>query len=106
MPLFALTGVAKRIIAADTPYVELSYRQAFALSATYQGGIVAWVAFWAFYGQGFTVANVSAIASFGGAYLLVIAIEPLVDLAVLAAAKALRGLSGSAALERRLFQPR
>ncbi|MFG1427710.1 energy-coupling factor ABC transporter permease [Roseixanthobacter glucoisosaccharinicivorans] len=103
VPLFALTGLAKQIIAPQTPYVELSYRQAFALSATYQSGIVAWVAFWALYGQGFSMANLTAIATFGGAYLLVVTVEPLVDLAVLAAAKALHGLKGSAVVETRLF---
>jgi hypothetical protein len=36
--------------------------------------------------------------------MLVIAIEPLVDLAVLAAAKTLHGLKGSALLERRLYE--
>ncbi|MCS0501203.1 energy-coupling factor ABC transporter permease [Ancylobacter mangrovi] len=105
VPLFALTGLAHRIIAPGTPYVELKYRQALALSTTYQAGIVVWVAFWAFYGQGFTLANAASIASFGGAYMLVIIIEPLVDLAVLAGAKALNGLKGSALLERRLYDP-
>lgn len=109
VPLFALTGLATRIIAPATPYVDLSYRQAFALSATYQGGIVAWVAFWALYGQGFSMENAGAIAAFGGAYLLVIAIEPLVDLAVLAAAKAVGGgrqrPAARTAVGRRLFRP-
>jgi hypothetical protein len=44
-------SLAGKIIAPDTPYVELKYRQALALSTTYQAGIVAWVAFWAFYGR-------------------------------------------------------
>ncbi|BAF89793.1 hypothetical protein AZC_3795 [Azorhizobium caulinodans ORS 571] len=109
VPLFALSGLARRIIAPGTPYVDLSYRQGFALSAAYQGGIVAWVAFWAVYGQGITMSNVAAIASFGGAYLLVITVEPLLDLAVLAGAKALsgshEGLGWRAAVARRLFQP-
>jgi ABC-type Co2+ transport system permease subunit len=103
VPLFALTALARRIVAPDTPYVELKYRQALALSTTYQAGIVAWVAFWAFYGDGFTVANAASIFTFGAAYMLVIVVEPLVDLAVLAAAKALHGLRGSALLERRLY---
>lgn len=103
VPLFALTALARRIVAPATPYVELKYRQALALSTTYQAGIVAWVAFWAFYGDGFTAANAASIATFGAAYMLVIIVEPLVDLAVLAAAKALHGLKGSALLERRLY---
>lgn len=103
VPLFALTALARQIVAPDTPYVELKYRQALALSTTYQAGIVAWVAFWAFYGDGFTVANASSVLTFGAAYMLVIVVEPLVDLAVLAAAKALHGVKGSALLERRLY---
>ena len=54
-----------------------------------------WVAFWALYGQGLTAANLAAISTFGGAYLLVVLIEPLVDLLVLGSAKAIRGLKGS-----------
>jgi ABC-type Co2+ transport system permease subunit len=105
VPLFALKLLAARIIAADTPYVELRYRQALALSTTYQAGIVAWVAFWAFYGQGFTAANAAAISSFGAAYMLVIIVEPLADLAVLAIAKVVHQLRGSPLVEKRLFNP-
>ncbi|QFR32428.1 energy-coupling factor ABC transporter permease [Ancylobacter sp. TS-1] len=103
VPLFALTALAHRVIAPDTPYVQLKYRQALALSTTYQAGIVVWVAFWAFYGHGFTAENAASILSFGAAYMLVILVEPLVDLAVLAAAKALYGLKGSPLFERRLY---
>jgi ABC-type Co2+ transport system permease subunit len=103
VPLFALRVLAARIIRPDTPYVNLKYRQALALSTTYQAGIVVWVAFWAFYGQGFTAANATAISSFGAAYMLVIIVEPLADLAVLAIAKALHALRGSPFLERRLY---
>jgi hypothetical protein len=105
VPLFALQALAKRIIAPHTPYVELKYRQALALSTTYQAGVVGWVAFWAFYGQGFGAENIAAVGSFGAAYLLVIAFEPAFDLAVLAAAKSLHVLRGSALVERRLHQP-
>jgi ABC-type Co2+ transport system permease subunit len=103
VPLFALSVLARRIIAPDTPYVDLRYGQALALSTTYQAGIVAWVAFWALYGQGFTAANATAITSFGAAYMLVIVIEPLADLAVLAGAKMLHQLRGSLFLTRRLY---
>jgi hypothetical protein len=103
VPLFGLLALARRVIAPATPYVDLKYRQALALSTAYQAGIVGWVAFWAFYGQGFTVGNFAAISSFGGAYMLVILVEPLVDLAVLAGAKLLHGLRGSLLVERRLF---
>ena len=105
VPLFALSALGRRIIAPDTPYVELKYRQALALSTSYQAGIVAWVAFWAFYGQGFTAENAASIFSFGGAYMLVIIVEPLIDLGVLAVAKTLHRLKGNALFERRLFEP-
>lgn len=105
VPLFGLMALSQRIIAPATPYVELTYRQALAMSTTYQAGIVCWVAFWAFYGQGFSAANGAAIMSFGAAYMLVIIVEPLADLAVLAIAKALNGLKGSPLLERRLYDP-
>ena len=105
VPLFGLQLVARRVIAPGTPYVQLRYRQALALSATYQAGIVSWVGFWAFYGQGVTGQTVASVAAFGAAYLAVILIEPLADLAVLAAAKGLRGLADSPLVERRLFSP-
>ncbi len=103
VPLYGLTALSRLVIAPATPYVNLKYRQALALSTTYQAGIVVWVGFWAFYGQGFTVDNFAAIGSFGGAYMLVILIEPLVDLVVLAGAKLLHGLRGSFLVERRLY---
>lgn len=101
VPLFGLQLLAKRLIAPGTAYVDLSYRQALALSTAYQGGIVAWVAFWAFYGQG--AAALSSVATFGAAYMTVVLIEPLVDLALLAAAKRIRGLEGSGLVTPRLF---
>jgi ABC-type Co2+ transport system permease subunit len=105
MPLFAVQALARRIIPASTPYVELKYGQVLALSTTYQAGVVLWVGFWALYGQGFTADNAQSIITFGGAYLLVIVVEPLIDLAVLAIAKALHGLRHSRFVEPRLFQP-
>lgn len=100
VPLFALHAVARRVIAPATPYVDLRYGQVLALSAAYQGGVVLWVAFWAFYGQGAGVA--ASVASFGLAYMMVLLIEPLVDLGVLGAAKAMRGLAGSGLVTPRL----
>lgn len=105
VPLLALRALAARIVAPGTAYVDLSYRQALAMSTTYQAGIVGWVAFWAIWGQGVTAGNLASIAAFGGAYMLVIAIEPLVDLLVLAGAKAIHGTKGGAMLERRLHNP-
>ncbi len=93
VPLWAVSVLAKKIIAPHTRYTDLKYTQALALSTAYQAGIVGWVAFWAFYGQGFGAENVAAITSFGATYMLVIIMEPLVDLAVLTGTKAVRGLS-------------
>ena len=104
VPLYGVSLLAKRIIPANTPYVELKYGQAFALSTAYQGGIVAWVAFWAIYGQGFAAANLVSIATFGAAYMTVILIEPLADLGALATAKLLRQLQGSRVIQPRVYQ--
>ncbi len=103
VPLFLMTALAKRIIAPDTAYVDLSYGQVLKLSAAYQGGVVAWVAFWAIWGQGFGAENMAAIGSFAVAYALVIVIEPLVDMAILAAAKSTRALEGSPLVADRLY---
>lgn len=91
VPLFAIDALARRIIPQDRAYVDLAYADVFRLSVAYQGGVVAWVAFWAFYGQGFGADNLNAVWTFGAAYMLVILVEPIADLAVLAVAKALRG---------------
>ncbi|PHQ99905.1 MAG: cobalt transporter [Marinosulfonomonas sp.] len=104
VPLFALKLLASKIIAPNTAYVDLSYTQALALSTAYQGGVVAWVAFWAFYGAGFGMENITSVLMFGGAYMLVILIEPLVDLAVLAGAKSLRDLEKTGLFTERLFR--
>lgn len=104
VPLFALHALASRIIPAGTAYVDLKYSQALALSTAYQGGVVAWVAFWAFYGQGFGTETMTSVLTFGGAYMLVVLIEPLADLAVLAAAKALRGAENSGLVTPRLYK--
>ena len=105
VPMFGLGYVANRVIAPNTPYVQLRYRQALALSTTYQAGIVGWVGFWALYGEGFAGQTVRDIATFGVAYMSVIIIEPLADLAVLAAAKSLHHVKDSSLLERRLLNP-
>jgi ABC-type Co2+ transport system permease subunit len=104
VPLFAIQALAARIIPRNTAYVDLQYRQALALSTAYQSGIVAWVAFWALYGAGFGAANLTAIASFAASYALVIVIEPLADLAVLALAKSLRGVTADGLVTYRLHR--
>ena len=103
VPLFGIHMLAKRIIAPGTAYVDLSYAQALKLSAAYQGGVVAWVAFWAIYGQGFGAENLAAVGAFGVAYMSVLLIEPVADLAILAAAKKMRGLEGSGLVTPRLY---
>ena len=93
---------AARFLAPGTAYVDLEYRQVLALSAVYQGGVVAWVAFWAIYGAGMGAANLAAIGTFGAAYIAVVLIEPLADLALLGLAKAAKG-QGSALVTPRLY---
>ncbi len=75
-----------------------------ALSTAFQAGIVTWVAFWALYGQGFSAANLYNVGSFSLAYMSVILIEPLVDLAVLAAAKSLRKYADGPVFVGRLYR--
>ncbi|MBL3684617.1 MULTISPECIES: energy-coupling factor ABC transporter permease [Sinorhizobium] len=104
VPLWAVSLFAERIIPARTAYVDLKYGQALALSTAYQSGIVAWVAFWALYGHGFSVENLAAVSSFGVAYMGVILLEPLIDLGVLAGAKALDRYSRGPMFNIRLHQ--
>lgn len=104
VPLFAASAIARRVIPRHLAYVDIGYLQAFKLSLAYQGGIVAWVAFWAFCGLGFGAENLSQILSFGAAYMTIVFVEPLVDLAVLALAKWRRQLQGTGFVQRRLYQ--
>jgi len=103
VPLFAMSLLAKKIIPENVAYKDLSYSQTLKLSTAYQGGIVAWVALWAVYGQGFGSETLAQVLSFGAAYMSVIILEPLVDLAVLAGAKTLHSLKGSMVVEKRLY---
>jgi ABC-type Co2+ transport system permease subunit len=102
VPLFGIQAVAARIIGRNTAYVDLDYRQALALSTTYQAGVIGWVAFWALYGSGFAMSNLANIATFAASYALVIVIEPLADLGVLALAKSLRGVTAPGLVTARL----
>ncbi len=101
LPLFVMSLVARQIIKPSTAYVDLSYRQTLKLSLVFQGGVVAWVAFWTLYGQGLYATNWEGLASFAAAYSAVILIEPLLDLCVLAMAKHMNSKSMYA-----LFTPR
>lgn len=104
VPLFAMAALANRIVKPRTPYVELQYGQALALSSVFQAGVVAWVAFWSIYGQGFAIENLAAITQFGAAYMLVIVVEPLADLAVLFMAKQLHGMTSNGLFTDRLHR--
>jgi ABC-type Co2+ transport system permease subunit len=86
--MFALNYAAKKVIPAGVAYKDISYMQLLKLSVVWEGAIVSWVAFWALYGQGFGAENLHNVATFGAAYMSVIIIEPIVDIAVLAAVKA------------------
>ncbi len=103
VPLFAIHAMARRVLPKGVAYVDLAYKDVLKLSAAYQGGVVAWVAFWAFWGQGVGVETMTSVLAFGGAYMMVVLIEPLVDLAVLAGAKSLKGLKGSGLVADRLY---
>ncbi|GAA3921616.1 energy-coupling factor ABC transporter permease [Litoribacillus peritrichatus] len=105
MPLFAMSWVAKKVIPEQTAYKDLTYLQTLKLSAAYQGGIISWVAFWAFYGSGFGAENLASVGSFCLAYTSVILVEPLIDLAVLAGAKTVHRFKDSGVFERRLYNP-
>ena len=103
VPLFAVSALAKRVIAQNTAYADLNYLQALKLSTIYQAGIVAWVAFSAFYGQGFGAETLASVTSFGLAYMLMIIIEPLVDLAVLAGTKTIRSLEKTGFVQAHVY---
>jgi hypothetical protein len=105
VPLFTIGALARKALPQNVAYVDLKYADVFKLSAAYQGGVVAWVAFWAFYGQGVGAETFTSVASFGAAYMMVVLIEPLIDLAVLAGAKSLKGLRGSGLVTHRLHHP-
>jgi ABC-type Co2+ transport system permease subunit len=105
VPLFAVAAIARRVVPASRAYVDLDYWQVFRLSLAYQGGVAAWVAFWALYGQGFGAQNLVAVGTFFASYILVVAVEPFIDLAVLAGAKGVRGLARGGLFQARLHHP-
>jgi len=105
VPLFAMSLLARKVIPNKTAYKDVKYSQALALSTSYQAGIVAWVAFWAFYGQGFGAENLAQVGSFGAAYMTVIIVEPILDLAVLALAKNFDRFKDNLMFHNRLYSP-
>ena len=86
--MIILNMATKKIVPEGTAYKDISYAQMLKMSLVWEGAIVSWVAFWAFYGQGFGAENLQNVLSFGGAYMLVVLLEPLIDLAILSAVKA------------------
>jgi ABC-type Co2+ transport system permease subunit len=104
VPLFALSALARRIIPANTAYKDVAYAQCLALSTAYQSGVVALVAFWAVYGQGAGASNLAEVGTFGVAYMAVVMVEPLIDLAILAAAKNLHRFKDSMVFHSRLYR--
>ncbi|WP_300034652.1 energy-coupling factor ABC transporter permease [uncultured Roseobacter sp.] len=103
VPLLAITALSRRLLPQERAYVDLSYSHVLKLSAMYQGGVVAWVAFWVLYGQGVTVEAFSSIGTFAAAYAIVLLIEPVADLAALAGAKAMRGATAAGLFTQRLY---
>jgi ABC-type Co2+ transport system permease subunit len=106
VPLFALHLMVARITRPGQAYKDLKYHQVLRFSLAYQGGIIAWVAFWAFYGHGFNAENVHAIGTFGVAYLSVVLIEPIVDLVLLALAKSYASSISNSPLNNILLESR
>ena len=100
VPLFGMAALARKVIPAHTAYKDLKYSQALKLSSAFQAGIVGWVIFWALYGQGFGSENIANVMSFAGAYMLVIIVEPIVDLGVLAGAKILNANKSGLFIDR------
>jgi len=86
--MLILNMATKKIVPEGTAYKDITYSQMFKMSVIWEGAIVSWVAFWAFYGQGFSAENIHNVLTFGSAYMLVVLLEPLIDLAILSAVKA------------------
>ena len=91
VPMFAMAAVAKRMTKGRA-YVDLAYTDVLKMSAMYQGGVVAWVAFWVVYGQGFGA--MGDVMTFAASYMVVLLVEPVFDLLALAGVKALKGRAG------------
>jgi ABC-type Co2+ transport system permease subunit len=86
-PLFAVSYIAKKIVPSNATYTDLRYRDVLTLTGIYQGGIILWVAFWCFYGQGFGQETFYSVGVFSLAYSTVIGIECLLDVGLLATLK-------------------
>ena len=102
-PLFAVSYIAKKIIPANIAYTDLRYKQVISLTGVYQGGIILWVAFWCFYGQGFNQETFYNVGVFSLAYSTVIGIECLLDVGLLATLKSYKKRSLPSVFNQRLI---
>ncbi len=102
-PLFAVSYISKKIIPANIAYTDLKYRQVISLTGIYQGGIILWVAFWCFYGQGFNQEAFYNVGIFSLAYSTVIGIECLLDVGLLATFKSYKKRSLPYVFNQRLI---
>ena len=102
-PLFAVSYIAKKIIPANIAYTDLRYKQVISLTGVYQGGIILWVAFWCFYGQGFNQETFYNVGVFSLAYSTVIGIECLLDVGLLAISKSYKKRSLPSVFNKRLI---
>ena len=102
-PLFAVSYIAKKIIPANIAYTDLRYKQVISLTGVYQGGIILWVAFWCFYGQGFNQETFYNVGVFSLAYSTVIGIECLLDVGLLAIFKSYKNRTLPSVFNKRLI---
>ena len=102
-PLFAVSYISKKIIPANIAYTDLKYRHVISLTGIYQGGIILWVAFWCFYGQGFNQETFYNVGIFSLAYSTVIGIECLLDVGLLATLKSYKKRSLPSVFNQRLI---
>ena len=102
-PLFAVSYISKKIIPANIAYTDLQYTQVISLTGIYQGGIILWVAFWCFYGQGFNQETFYNVGVFSLAYSTVIGIECLLDVGLLAILKSYKKRSLPSVFNKRLI---
>ena len=102
-PLYAVSYISKKIIPADIAYTYLKYTHVISLAGIYQGGIILWVAFWCFYGQGFNQETFYNVGVFSLAYSTVIGIECLLDVGLLATFKSYKKRSLPSVFNQRLI---
>ena len=102
-PLYAVSYISKKIIPADIAYTDLKYTHVISLTGIYQGGIILWVGFWCFYGQGFNQETFYNVGVFSLAYSTVIGIECLLDVGLLATLKSYKKTSLPSVFNNRLI---